>query len=168
MASLTQWTWVSANSGRQWRRGKPDTLQSMESQRVEHNLVTEQWTATSKFFWELESMYYDKDNLQRSELIIWWRDTGQKIYRKIKKPEKVNPVFKDAFVRKMFAKTVANLSFIFATLRGKDDRQASPESPWSMETDFIYIYNIQVSKATRILQGYTLRLGMNGCKSTFV
>ena len=42
MASLTQWTWVWANSGRQWKTRKPDVLQSMGSQRVRHNLVTEQ------------------------------------------------------------------------------------------------------------------------------
>ena len=29
MASLTQWTWVWANSGRLWRTGKPGVLQSM-------------------------------------------------------------------------------------------------------------------------------------------
>ena len=34
MASLTQWPWVCANSGRQWRTGKPGALQFMESQRV--------------------------------------------------------------------------------------------------------------------------------------
>jgi len=32
MASLTQWTWVWANSGRWWRTGKPGGLQSMELQ----------------------------------------------------------------------------------------------------------------------------------------
>ena len=32
MASLTQWTWVWANSRWQWRTGKPDVLQSMGSQ----------------------------------------------------------------------------------------------------------------------------------------
>ena len=42
MASLTQWTSVWANSGRQWRTGKPGMLQSMGSQRIGHNLVTEQ------------------------------------------------------------------------------------------------------------------------------
>ena len=41
MASLTQWTWVSANSGRWWRIGKPWMPQSLGSQRVEHNLATE-------------------------------------------------------------------------------------------------------------------------------
>ena len=42
MASLTQWTWVWANSRRYWRTGKPGVLQSTGSQRVEHDLVTEQ------------------------------------------------------------------------------------------------------------------------------
>ena len=41
MASLVQWTWVWANSGRQWRRGKPGVLQFMGSQRVRHSLATE-------------------------------------------------------------------------------------------------------------------------------
>ena len=34
MASLTQWTWVWANSGRWWRTGKPDVLQSTGLQRA--------------------------------------------------------------------------------------------------------------------------------------
>ena len=42
MASLTQWTWVWACSGRQWRTGKPGVLQSVASQRLRHDLVTEQ------------------------------------------------------------------------------------------------------------------------------
>ena len=42
MASLTQWSWVWTNSGRWWKTGKPGMLQSMGSQRVGHNLVTEQ------------------------------------------------------------------------------------------------------------------------------
>ena len=37
-ASLTQWTWVWAN----WRTGKPGVLQFMESQRIKHDLATEQ------------------------------------------------------------------------------------------------------------------------------
>ena len=32
MASSAQWTWVWASSGRWWRTGKPDVLQSMRSQ----------------------------------------------------------------------------------------------------------------------------------------
>ena len=42
MASLTQWTWIRTHSRRQWRTEEPGMLQSMRSQRVEHNLATEQ------------------------------------------------------------------------------------------------------------------------------
>ena len=43
MASSAQWIWVWANSGRWWKTGKPGVLQqSMGSQRVEYNVVTEQ------------------------------------------------------------------------------------------------------------------------------
>ena len=42
MASLTQWTWVWASPGRWWRTGKPGVLQSMGSQRIKHDLVTDQ------------------------------------------------------------------------------------------------------------------------------
>ena len=42
MVSPTQWTWVWANCRRWWRIGKPGVLKSTGSQRVKHNLVTEQ------------------------------------------------------------------------------------------------------------------------------
>ena len=42
MASPTQWTWVWASSRSWWRTGRPGVLQSMESQRVGHDLATEQ------------------------------------------------------------------------------------------------------------------------------
>ena len=42
MASPTQWTWVWASSGRQWRTEKPGVLQSVGLQRVRHYWVTEQ------------------------------------------------------------------------------------------------------------------------------
>ena len=42
MASLTQWTWVWANSRRWWWTGKPGMLQSMRSQRVRDDWATEQ------------------------------------------------------------------------------------------------------------------------------
>ena len=41
MASLTQWRWVWVNSRGWWRTGKPGVLQSMESQRVGHDWVSE-------------------------------------------------------------------------------------------------------------------------------
>ena len=40
MASLTQGTWVWINSGSWWWTGRPDVLQSLESQRVGHNWAT--------------------------------------------------------------------------------------------------------------------------------
>ena len=42
MASLTQWARVWVNSGSWWWTRKPGVLQSMESQRVRHNLGTEE------------------------------------------------------------------------------------------------------------------------------
>ena len=41
MASPSQWTWVWASSGSWWWTGRPGMLQSMGSQRVGHNWVTE-------------------------------------------------------------------------------------------------------------------------------
>ena len=49
MASLIQRTWVWANSGRQWRTGKPGVLQSMGLQSL---LWLSDWTTT---VWWLES-----------------------------------------------------------------------------------------------------------------
>ena len=45
MVSLTWWTWVWVSSGSWWWTGKPGMLQSMGSQRVGHDWVTElNWT----------------------------------------------------------------------------------------------------------------------------
>ena len=40
MASLTQWTWVSVNSGSWWWTGRPGMLRSMGLQRVGHDWAT--------------------------------------------------------------------------------------------------------------------------------
>ena len=49
MASLTQWTWVWASSGSWWWTGKPGMLQSMGSQRIGHDWMTEMnWTELIK------------------------------------------------------------------------------------------------------------------------
>ena len=51
MASSTQWTWVWVNSGSWWWTGWPGVLQSMGSQRVRHDWVTElNWTVLC--WWE--------------------------------------------------------------------------------------------------------------------
>ena len=47
MASPTQWTWVWANSRREWRTGKPGVLQSMGSQRVGQDWAVEQQQRSS-------------------------------------------------------------------------------------------------------------------------
>ena len=46
MASLTQRTWVWANSGRWWRTGKPGVLQSVGLQTVRHSWATNTFTFT--------------------------------------------------------------------------------------------------------------------------
>ena len=45
MASPTEWTWVSVNSGSWWWTGRPGVLWFMGSKRVGHDWVTElNWT----------------------------------------------------------------------------------------------------------------------------
>ena len=52
MVSPTQWTWVWVNFRRWWRTGKPGTLQSMGSQRVECELETAQkWKILQQEDW---------------------------------------------------------------------------------------------------------------------
>ena len=58
MASLTQWTWVWANSGRWWWTGKPRMLQSLGSRRVRHNWVTEQQQLPSHHLFKVLAMYW--------------------------------------------------------------------------------------------------------------
>ena len=50
VASLTGWTWVWASSGSWWWTGKPGMVQSMGSQRVGHDWVTElNWISVCLF-----------------------------------------------------------------------------------------------------------------------
>ena len=51
IASLTQWTWVWVNSRSWWRTGRPGMLQSMGSQRVGHDWVTELNWHTEIYLW---------------------------------------------------------------------------------------------------------------------
>ena len=51
MASLIQWTWTWANSRRWWGIGKPGVLQAIGSQRVGHDLVTEQQQLSQTWEW---------------------------------------------------------------------------------------------------------------------
>ena len=50
MVSQTQWTWVWGGSASWWWTGKHVALQSMESQRVEHDWATEQHSVKKVLF----------------------------------------------------------------------------------------------------------------------
>ena len=50
MASRTRWTWVWGNSGSWWWTGRPGVLQPVESQRVGHDLASEQQLNTMMTF----------------------------------------------------------------------------------------------------------------------
>ena len=55
-ASSTQWTWVWANSRRQWRTGKSSVVQSMGPQRTGYHLATEQQQQCSYIVAELDDL----------------------------------------------------------------------------------------------------------------
>ena len=61
IASLSQWTWVWANPGRQWRTGKHGELQSMCLQRVRQDWKTEQQQ-------EYMMLWFQNRNLSRNIL----------------------------------------------------------------------------------------------------
>jgi len=58
MVSLIQRTWIWISSGSWWWTGRPGVLQSMESQRVEHNWVTELMTDDIKYIWKHVKIIY--------------------------------------------------------------------------------------------------------------
>ena len=79
MASLTQWTWVWVSSRSWWWTGRPGVLQSMGTQRVGHDWVTElNWTL-SELGKGLNCVYVQPDNMKVSIaswlLLIqqWWK-----------------------------------------------------------------------------------------------
>ena len=55
------WIWVWVNSGSRWWTGRPGVLQSMGSQRVRHNWVTEQQ----------QSYFTNEDTEMPVEEIVW-------------------------------------------------------------------------------------------------
>ena len=58
MASPTQWTWVWVNSRSWWWTGRPGVLQSMGSQRVRHDWVTEQQLPNiNNIIWNIKERY---------------------------------------------------------------------------------------------------------------
>ena len=67
MASPTQWTWISAKSGRQWRTEKSGMLQSTGSQRAGHDLVTEQPLPWKKMERKIHFLLFAKDDLRMEQ-----------------------------------------------------------------------------------------------------
>ena len=68
MASPTRWTWVWVSSRHWWWTGKPGVLQSMGSQRVRHDWVTElNWTT---------SVPIHSSTFTESSFRIWNSSTG--------------------------------------------------------------------------------------------
>ena len=66
MASLAQWTWVWANSGRWWSTGKPGVLQSMGLQGYGHSLAMKQqyiriWFRNNQLPWFQFKIIYLKN-----------------------------------------------------------------------------------------------------------
>ena len=70
MASLTRWTWLWANSRRQYRTGRPGMLQSIRSQRVGRDLVTEQQRHKDQTYQCLGHYWWRNNNYYSSQ--IWW------------------------------------------------------------------------------------------------
>ena len=78
MASPTQWMWVWVSSGSWWWTGKPGVLQSLGSQRVRHDWVTElNWTESPEpvndilFRKRVFADVVKNFKIRRSSWIIW-------------------------------------------------------------------------------------------------
>ena len=81
MASLTQWTWVWANSGKWWWTGKTVMLQPMGLQRVGHNWATEQQQLAFQEFdleehWFVHSITISCGPTMCQVLYLAWAITG--------------------------------------------------------------------------------------------
>ena len=70
MASPTQWTWVWANSRRWWRTEEPGVLQSMGSQRIRQDLVTEQQHSCSVTRFSYHSCSLTRERERRKRIKI--------------------------------------------------------------------------------------------------
>ena len=80
-APPTQWTWVWANAGRQWRTGKPGVLQPTGSQTVEHDGATEQQQrqqhCSLETTWWLIILMADKINTESKQAgLIFFKSTS--------------------------------------------------------------------------------------------
>ena len=74
MASQTQWTWVWVNSGSWWWTGRPGMLQSMQSQRVKQDWVTElNWSCVTHAFSVFSDVLTSRDFLIEERIPRGWQ-----------------------------------------------------------------------------------------------
>ena len=75
MASLTQSTWIWANSRRWWRTGKPGVLQFMRSQRVRHDWTTERQPIQETHKSRVQSLGWgdplEKEMVTHTSILTW-------------------------------------------------------------------------------------------------
>ena len=71
--SLTRWTWVWVSSRTWWTTGKPVVLQSMGSQKVGHNLATEELISILSFeeLWKKAFHTRERNQLSFYPLYLW-------------------------------------------------------------------------------------------------
>ena len=62
MASPTQWTWMWANSRRQWRTETPGVPEPMKSQRVGQDLATEQQQPSKRKIFDIVRQFFTFTN----------------------------------------------------------------------------------------------------------
>ena len=79
-----QWTWNWANSRRLWGTGRPGVLQSMGSQRVRHDWVTEQQQELRSLAWAyvLRSFKYHIGEVRKWKTYRWGKKTKNKTVTK--------------------------------------------------------------------------------------
>ena len=69
MASPSQWTWVWVNAGSFWWTRRPGVLQSMGSQRVRHDWVTElNWTGE----WGGKNLAWARSTSMHTPVVALW------------------------------------------------------------------------------------------------
>ena len=85
MASLMWWTWTCANFRRWWVTERPGVLQSMESQRVGQDCVTEQLQQQAIPIGKNKIL--NKGNLEGKP--VWWWEGAWCIWRTVTRPERM-------------------------------------------------------------------------------
>ena len=101
MASLIQWTWAWINSGSWWWTGRPGVLQSMRSQRVGHDWVTElNWSSYIYWGWKPHDLLSVSWTLQREPVMrvsqsrdtrVWMSEGRRRWMSQLKQGQQIHP-----------------------------------------------------------------------------